>query len=167
MKKINYLFILVLTIVVASCEPKYEKEYSWAYPVAGDWTVAAYVDGVVVPGYEKFEIKSYNSAFGQDSIWIDDYGTSVTKNAAGQITAANGHFWTMKFKVAVDMANKTFKSENSKNVIPNYGIAIKVTNGKVVGSDSISMEVEFGDEPGTIYRVAGHRTTSYDEYMGH
>lgn len=161
MRIYKFLIISLAAIALFSCEPTYEKEYNWAYPVAGDWTVAAYVDGEVVSGYEKFEIKSYNSSFGQDSIWIDDYGTGVASSSQ------YGNFWTMKFKTAVNMTTKTFQTTNSKNAIPGYPIGIQVSNGKIVGTDSIYFEVIFGDDPTTTYQVAGHRTTSYDEYMGH
>lgn len=176
MKKINYLFILMLTIIVASCEPKYEKEYNWAYPVAGDWTVGVYVDGEVVPGYEKLEIKSYNSAFGKDSIWIDDYGTSTFNTTTNKWVITPGHFWTMKYKLAVNVSDKTFGNGKNGtdsvyvNAIGGYDIGIKAMNGKIVGNDSIYFEIQFEDDTtpfGTTYQIAGHRTTSYDEYMGH
>lgn len=162
MKKINYLILLVVVFVGISCEPTYEKEYSWAYPVAGDWTVTAYIDGEAQT--DPFEIKSYNTAFGKDSIWVDDYPVFNTTGAL-----ANWNFWGMKFKVAVDMTTKTFTNGTDSviNAIDDYRIGIKVTNGKIVGTDSITMDVEFGDDPGTIYQLAGHRTTSYDGYMGH
>ena len=59
MKKINYLILLIVVFVGISCEPTYKKTYSWAYPVAGDWMVKAYVDGVLQKG-GPYEIKSYN-----------------------------------------------------------------------------------------------------------
>lgn len=154
MKKINYLILLLVVIVGVSCEPTYVKEYSWAYPVAGDWTLRPYVAGVEVAG-GPFEFKTYNSAFGKDSVWLDDYAT----------TSSNGHFWSFKIKVAVDMTTKTFSTQGSKNTITGYPINIIVTNGKIVNNDSITMDVEFGDDPGNIYQLAGHRTTSYEEYM--
>lgn len=152
--RIFKLFILsVVAVALFSCEPTYVKEYSWAYPISGDWKVNAYVDGVEVGG--PYEIKAYNSSFGKDSIWIDDYAT----------TGSNGHFWSMKFKAAVDMSAKTFQTVGSTNAITGYKIKINVTNGKVIGTDSITMDLEFGDDPGTIYQLAGHRIVGYDEYM--
>jgi hypothetical protein len=162
MKKINYLILLVVVFVGISCEPTYKKEYSWAYPVAGDWMVKTYVGGVAQG--KPYEIKSYNSAFGKDSVWIDDYGIGVDK-------AANyGNFWTMKFKVAVNIGDKTFSNgtTNVINAIPDYGIGINILNGKIVGNDSIYFEVKFEDDAtpyGTTYQIAGHRETSYEEYM--
>jgi hypothetical protein len=154
MRLTKLLFIILAAITFISCEPTYEKEYSWAYPLAGDWKLIPYVDGAEIG--DAFEIKIYNSSFGQDSIWIDDYAT----------TSSNGHFWSMKFKAKANMTAKTFESTGSTNAIVNYGIAIKLSNGKVIGNDSITMDVEFGDDAGTIYQLKGHRIVSYDDYMG-
>lgn len=151
--KIKLLTFAVLAIVLmSSCESNYDKTYDWAYPIAGDWAVNAYVDGESVAG--PFEIKSYTSSK-QDSIWFDDYAT----------TSSNGHFWSMKFKVAADISTKTFSAIKSINAIPNYDIDIKVSEGKIVGNDSIYFKIEFGDDPGTIYEISGHRANKYDDYM--
>jgi len=157
MKKINFLILLVVVLVGVSCEPTYTKTYSWAYPVAGYWTVKAYVDGVEAFGPS--EIKTYNSAFGKDSIWIDDI-----------VTYSPGYtVWDMKVKTAVNMGTKTFNNANvAMNAIPDYGIGVKVMNGKIIGNDSIYFEVQFEDDTtpyGTTYQMKGHRTTSYEEYM--
>jgi len=161
MRIFKFLIMSVVVIALFSCASDYKKEYSWAYPVAGDWKVTTYVAGVAQGA--PYEIKSYNSSYGKDSVWIDDYGTGVDK-------AANyGHFWTMKFKVAVNMGTKTFgnASSNVINAIPNYGIGINVQNGKIVGNDSIYFEVKFEDDAtpyGKTYQIAGHRETSYEDY---
>lgn len=42
MRIFKVLSIVVLTFTFFSCEPTYEKEYSWAYPIAGDWKVNAF-----------------------------------------------------------------------------------------------------------------------------
>lgn len=154
MKKINYLILLIVVFVGISCEPTYKKEYSWAYPIAGDWTLKAYVDGAVVAG--PFEIKSYNSSYGKDSVWFDDYAT----------TSSNGHFWSFKIKTKVDVASKTFSTVDYKNAITGYPIKITVTNGQVIGTDSLTMDVVFADDAATTYQLKGHRTTSYEEYIG-
>ncbi|WP_018625793.1 lipid-binding protein [Niabella aurantiaca] len=149
MKTIYFLgAALILSLAFFSCQKKVEKEYNWAYPVAGDWTLKAAIGDQVVAG--PFEVKIYNSSFGQDSIWLDDY---------------NGNFYQMKFKAKVDMSNLTFETGGSKNAIAGYGINVKLTEGKVINKDSIAFKVEFSDDPGTIFSVSGHRTTSYDEYM--
>ena len=143
----------LVAVAFFSCEPTYTKTYSWAYPVAGDWKVKVTVDGAPVSWQLKpFEIKSYNSSFGKDSIWIDDYAA----------------FWPMKFKAAVNMASKTFHTPGSMNLEASsvdgnyYPVVIK--NGKIVGNDSIYFEAVFGDDPTTTYVLAGHREVSYEDY---
>jgi hypothetical protein len=152
MRIFKLLIVSFVAIAFFSCEPTYVKEYSWAYPVAGDWTLTAYVAGAAVSN--PFEFKTYNSSFGKDSVWIDDYAT----------TSSNGHFWSFKAKVAVDMTTKTFSTVGSKNSVAGYPIKIIVSNGKVIGTDSITMDVIYGDDPTTTYQLKGHRTTSYEEY---
>lgn len=156
MRIFKILLASVVAVSMFSCEPTYKKEYSWAYPIAGDWMITAYdkADGSQLT--DPFEMRAYNSSFGTDSVWIDDYAT----------TGSNGHFWSMKFKVAVNMAAKTFSATTSTNRLPNYNIDIVVENGKIVGTDSLYMEVKFEDDPSTTYILAGHRETGYDEYMG-
>ncbi|MEI7676907.1 MAG: lipid-binding protein [Bacteroidales bacterium] len=161
MKKISFLLIIAFAYIFVSCEQSYTKEYNWAYPIAGDWMLDTYTNGVA--SGKPFEIKIYNSSFGKDSIWIDDYGTGTT-------AATAGHFWTMKFKAAADMSSKTFKTDLSKSVVSGYNIGIKVSNGKVIGNDSISFDIQFEDDAtpyGTTYTLAGHRSVSYEEYMSH
>lgn len=147
MKIIKFLTLSIITLFVFSCE-KYEKQYSWAYPIAGDWKVNAYVDGTNV--YGPFEIKSYNSSFGQDSIWFDDY---------------DGNFWDMKYKVSADMTDNTFQTTGSVNQITGYPISIVVKDGKVINNDSIVFDIIFEDDPSTTYQIAGHRANKYDDYM--
>ncbi|WP_243347008.1 lipid-binding protein [Parabacteroides sp. FAFU027] len=162
MKKINYLLLTLFMLLALSCEQEYKKEYSWAYPLSGDWMLKEYVDGVA--SGSPFEIKIYNSSFGKDSIWIDDYGTGVA--SASQY----GNYWTMKFKAKADMTSKTFQTGLSTSVIPGYGIGIKVANGKVINNDSIYFEIMFEDDAtpyGVTHVLAGHRSTSYEEYMNH
>jgi len=60
MRIIKVLSIVVLALTFFSCEPTYEKEYSWAFPLSGDWKVNAFVDGNEVGG--PYEIKIYNSS---------------------------------------------------------------------------------------------------------
>jgi hypothetical protein len=156
MRKIKFLILSLVAVALFSCEPTYVKEYNWAYPVAGDWTLTAYVGANAVSS--PFEFKTYNSSFGKDSIWLDDYAT----------TSSNGNFWSFKVKVGVDMKTNTFGTDTivgSTNAITKYNIKIKVKNGKIIGTDSLSMDVIFGDDPTTTYRIAGHRLTSYEEYM--
>lgn len=156
MRIFKFFLVSVVAVALFSCEPKFEKQYSWAYPIAGDWMITAYDKASGDQVSDPFEMRAYNPSFGTDSVWIDDYAT----------TSSNGHFWSMKFKVAADMTTKTFQSAGSKNAITGYGITIGVQNGKIVGKDSLYMEVTFSDDAANTYILTGHRETGYDEYMG-
>lgn len=161
MRIFKFLLVSVVAVAMVSCEPTYKKEYSWAYPIAGDWLITAYLKADGSQASDPFEMRAYNPSFGTDSVWIDDYGVGVASSAQ------YGNFWTMKFKVAANMTTKTFSATTTANRIPGYLIDIVVENGKIVGNDSLYMEVTFEDDPTNTYILAGHRETSYDEYMGH
>ena len=153
MRTYNFLILCLVAVAFSftSCEQEYEKQYSWAYPVAGDWMVKAYIDGTPITG--PWEMKTYNSSFGKDSIWIDDY---------------DGNFWEYQVKCAVNMTGRTFQTNGSTNATPDYPIQIKILNGKVINNDSIYYEVQFEDDDpsfGTTYQIAGHREVSYEEYV--
>jgi len=156
MRIFKFLLVSVVAVALISCEPTYKKEYSWAYPIAGDWLVTAYDLADGAQASNPFELRAYNSSFGTDSIWIDDYAT----------TGSNGNWWCFKFKAAVNMSTKTFEADSTTNALPGYDIKVIVQNGKIVNNDSIYMEVVFEDDATTTYILTGHRETSYDDYMG-
>jgi hypothetical protein len=156
MRIFKILLASVVAVSLFSCEPTFKKEYSWAYPIAGDWMITAYDSTSGSAVSNPFEMRAYNPSFGTDSVWIDDYAT----------TKSNGKFWSMKFKVAANMSAKTFSAITSTNQLPSYHINIIVRDGKIVGTDSLYMRVVFGDDPTSTYILTGHRETGYDEYMG-
>lgn len=166
MRIIKLIIMSLVAVAFFSCEPTYTKTYSWAYPIAGDWMVRSYdANGAVTGG--PYEIKSYNSSFGKDSIWFDDYGSSTFNATTKKWTIVPGNFWTMKYKTAVNMGAKTFSTTGSTSAIGGYEIGIKVLNGKIIGNDSIRFDIQFEDDTtpyGTTYTLAGHREVSYEEY---
>jgi hypothetical protein len=108
---------------------------------------------------------TYNTAANTDEIWIDDLG----------------HFGPFKIKSAAQVTDLSFSSASSTSVVP-YDededenplyLEVKLTNGKVltgqgfsisgVETDSIHMEIEVDADPGTLYRVSGHRRTGFLE----
>ncbi|NJK94690.1 MAG: hypothetical protein HC905_07010 [Bacteroidales bacterium] len=136
-----------LALLGFSCQKEYEKEYNWAYPVSGDWTVTVAVGENVLGS---IFMKTYNTSFGQDSIWVDD----------------NHNFWPFQVKAKVDVNARTFETTEfvSYEGTNNEDI-VTITNAKVVNNDSIYFEIKFDSDPDT-YIISGHRRVSYDEYNG-
>jgi len=154
MKKVLYLATLLLCMTFTACE-KEEIGHTAAESLAGEWYVQANVvlaDGTVKEdpyGLGQFKIMTYSTSANSGSeIWIDD----------------SGNFWDFKIKVSSDAVSQTFNAQGAQNVkydctvnvdgriLPGAG---KQKNGSV--SDYITMDVEFSDEPGTIYRLEGVR----------
>ena len=150
MKKIfsaKALLISGLLFLGISCQKDYEKEYSWSYPLSGDWTVNVSVGEDV---FGPFYIKTYNTSFGQDSIWIDD----------------NENIWPFKAKAKANVSALNFETTDFISYPgTNAEDTLSIRNAKVINKDSIYFEVEFRSDAGSTYIISGHRRQSYDEYM--
>jgi len=160
MKKVLYLATLLLCMAFTACE-KEEIGGTATESLAGQWYVQANVvtaSGVEEDPYEigRFQINTYNTAANNaNEIWIDD----------------NKNFWDFKIKASADVNGLTFSATNAANA--KYDCTVTVTNGKITklggkqnnGSpaDYITMDVEFSDEPGTIYRLEGVRYSGLTE----
>ena len=146
-----------------------EMKYSSTYPLSGEWWVTYYDDAALTNdiGGGYYPLYTYNTAANDGKeIWIWDMNT----------------FWAYRVKCPVNMTNKTFAGSQlvSTAIYPTtpapgtlYDIWVNVTNGKVIEKggkstsgvvvDSIYVELEFEDDPGTIYYAAGHRRTGFLE----
>lgn len=161
MKKVLYFATLLLCMAFASCE-KEEIGGTATESMAGEWYVLAnMVDGGEVIedpyGIGRFHIMTYNTAANNpNEIWVND----------------NGNFWDFVFKAAADPVNLTFSATNANNEAYE-DCTINVTNAKIIknggkqnnGSvaDYITMDIEFSDDPGTIYRLEGVRYSGLEE----
>ena len=156
MKKVLYLATMLLCMAITSCQ-KEDIGGTATESLAGVWYVQANVvngDGSVTEdpyGLGRFQIMTYStSANNPSEIWIDD-----SKN-----------FWNFKVKANGDINTLTFGAASAENQRGDE-ITINITNGKIIknggmqnnGSpaDYITMDVEFSDDPGTIYRLEGVR----------
>jgi hypothetical protein len=150
MSKLLYISLFSVFVFFTACEEdKYEKEYNWSYPLSGDWTINVQYDGNTDG---PFFMKTYNTSFGQDSIWIDD----------------NGNFWPLKAKAKANVKNSSFDATNSLSYPgTRYEDEVTIQNAKVINKDSIFFEVKFASDPDVLYQFSGHRRVSYDEYMSH
>jgi len=157
MKKIfnlnRFLIAGVLVILVSCQKMKYDQQFASTYPISGEWTVKYEFPGVIAADtiVGPYLMYIYNTSFSKDSIWVDDLG----------------YFFFPTLKAAANTTARTFTTSNFPGSVVLDGIThdllFNITNGKVVKNDSIYMEVQL---PGTIYKVYGHRKTSYEEYMG-
>ena len=162
MKKVLYLATMLLCMAFTSCQ-KEEIGGTATESLAGQWYVEANVvnaDGSVIEdpyGLGRIHILTYNtSANNPNEIWIDD-----SKN-----------FWNFKVKATGDINNLTFSAASAQNQRGDE-ITVNITNGKIIknggvqnnGSpaDYITMDVEFSDDPGTIYRLEGVRYSGLEE----
>ena len=147
MKKVLYLATMLLCMAFTSCQ-KEEIGGTATESLAGEWYLMASVDGS--PIYGPFHLLTYNtSANNPNEIWIDD-----SKN-----------FWDFKVKGTGDINTLTFSAANAQNM--KYDCTVNITNGKIIknggtqnnGSpaDLLMMDVEFSDDPGTIYHLEGVR----------
>lgn len=153
MKKVLYLATMLLCMAFTSCQ-KEEIGGTATESLAGDWYLMASVDGS--PIYGPFHLLTYNtSANNPNEIWIDD----------------KGNFWDFKVKGTGDINSLTFSAANAQNV--SYDCTVNITNGKIIknggvqnnGSpaDLLMMDVEFSDDPGTIYHLEGVRYSGLEE----
>jgi len=156
MKKILYFAFLMVAVFVSSCS-KDEIGGTATQSLAGEWYVQANIvnaDGTVAQdpyGIGRFHLNTYNTAENVPTkMWINDLA----------------NFWKFAIVVDCNTGNLTFSSTAAENQSGD-DITVNVTNGKVLPgagkqnngakADSITMDVEFSDDPGTIYRLEGVR----------
>jgi hypothetical protein len=176
MKKLkNILFVAVVlsALSLSSCSKLFEwnqpkevpTEYSSVYPMGGEWWVVNRVDdgsGVFVDAGNGYTaLFTYNTAAeSTNEMWISDAG----------------NFWWYTLKCPINLDAKTFGSADSLQSSYNHGaydIKVLVQNGKIitdgannpsgVKSDSIYFEIQFEDDPGTVYQISGKRRTGFLE----
>lgn len=148
MKKIIYLLGFITLGFIASCERETENaglpDAANSVKITGQWEVAAYNDSTLVYGPFKV-ITLKDTSAGSDSITIQD---SEVK------------FWKFQVKAAADEKNGTFATKLSTCEISEEGIGIKISNGKILNSDSIYFEIQFEDDEtpyGNTYQLKGNR----------
>jgi hypothetical protein len=156
----NKLFILLalLSFGIMSCDlgddPAVEGTATQA--VAGEWWTTFTINGEDVYSLGYQQITTSNTAANVPTEFL------ITDHA---------HTWDYKVKSPLNLDAKTFGGSSLENLA--YDITVNVTNGKILPNaatstggnvtDSIYFEVEFSDDPGTIYQVAGYRRTGFLE----
>ncbi|RYY99709.1 MAG: hypothetical protein EOO11_04065 [Chitinophagaceae bacterium] len=159
----------LLGLGLAACnKDKEDPGGTGSEQMANEWWVELTQGGVDIYDLHHFKISTYNTASSRDSLWVDDL--------------ENG--WGMKTKVGADLSSLTFatKATGGDNLYfdpaspTSFPEHVIITGGKVIPkagrsrtgnvTDSIFMEVEFSDDPGTKYVLSGHARTAFaeDEY---
>ena len=122
--------------------------------MANEWWVTLTQGGVDLIG-KHVKIATYNTSANNDSIWVDDLENT----------------WQFKVKAKVNLDSMSFTTSQFQNEY--YNITVNLMNGKIFPgqgksktgntTDSISMQAEFSDDPGTIYVISGHARTRFAE----
>jgi hypothetical protein len=174
----NKVIIGLLALLMAgstSCRKLYEWnqpkdpeiEYSAVWPLSGEWYVTyTFDDGTgnigdhYGVGYTT--LLTYNTANeDKDLFWISDVG----------------NFWIFTIKSPCNVPARTFAGTDLVSTADYsgslYDIKVQISNGKVIEDgglstsgvvcDSIYFEIEFEDDPGTIYYCSGVRRTGFLE----
>ena len=147
---------ILMMVCFASCKKDPVVGGTAAEKMANEWWVTLDQGGTKdVFNIGHFKIATYNTSANDDSIWIDDF--------------QNG--WQVKFKARADYTNLTFATANAANQY--YPITVNLTEGKILLNaghskagnvvDSIHMQLEFSDDPGTIYEMNGGARTRFAE----
>jgi nuclear transport factor 2 (NTF2) superfamily protein len=160
MKILKYILSMaVLLLVLVSCEEDIDPGSVNTKQLSGEWFVNYSTEGYE-SGYT--QLLTFNTASDNgEEIWISD----------------EGNFWVYKVKCPVNIQDFTFSGEDLVSVAfwndELYDIEIDIMNGKIikdaslqpsgVRADSIYFEIEFEDDPGTIYQAAGFRRTGFLE----
>lgn len=145
---------MLLCMAFTSCQ-KEDIGGTATESLAGDWYLVASVNGNPIWG--PFHLLTYNtSANNPNEIWVDD----------------QENFYTFKVKATGDINSLTFSAASAQNQNGDE-ITVNITNGKIVknggvqknGSpaDLLMMDVEFSDDPGTIYHLEGVRYSGLEE----
>ena len=159
MKKIKYNIIktsicLLLIMGISSCDEGGDPDPGATKVVAmsGDWYVQGFESGTMIADY--LRISTYNSSADDGTeMWVDDHG----------------NFWDFKAKSPVNTTSLTFSGDGLDSDVDGYVITVNITNGAIVKdgattsggntADGISFDIEFSDDPGTIYTLTGYKRT--------
>jgi hypothetical protein len=139
LKSILLLSAIAFTFTACDDWGEYEPTVLPGSELAGEWYVRYTVDGADIYG-----------------LGYHTFLTSTTAAADGKELFLNdqANFWDFQVKAPMNVDSKTF------------GLADGGRSKTGVQVDSIYFEVEFADDPGTIYEISGHGRTGFgdDDY---
>ncbi len=143
----NYILTLIgaIFILFTSCEKSEDIFDAPQQALSGNWEVMAYINDSAIS--EKFQIDiTKDVSLTSDSIVISE---------------KDGAFWDFSVKAAFNETKGDFGTKLSIcNTADDELVGIKVANGRIIGTDSIYLELSFEDDEvpfGTTYKLKGHR----------
>lgn len=158
------LFLFTASLMV-SCDEGGEPDpgVTSTVEMSGDWYVKLLLDGNDVYNIGYYLFSTYNSASNDGTqMWFDDHELWPSK------VKANVNLSSLSFS-GTQLENEYFYTSGGVRVYPE----LNITNGVIIKKatkapsntvvDSISFNVEFSDDPGTIYQVAGYKRTGFLE----
>ena len=147
-----------MAMIISSCQKEEEISGTSVEAMAGQWFLKLSEDSGKTYNDDYYHISTFNTAANSSTeMWLDDHG----------------EFYEFKGKVAVNLATLTLGGKDSINN-EYYDVKYVIKNGKVIkngakapGSkaltDSLYFQVEFADDPGTAYTLAGYKKTGFLE----
>lgn len=115
-------------------------------------------------GIGHFKIATYNTSANDNTMWVDDF-----KNGWGFKVKVTADYSALTFGVPAGGSNLYYNPASPSS----YPVTVKITNGKIFPNaghsksgnvtDSIYFNIEFADDPGTIYSMPGHARTRFSE----
>lgn len=142
--KYTSIFTALLLVFLVSCEKEDPALIIPEIQPTGQWRVIAYIDEAPVSAPFSVEI----------------YGADSDKKDSVVIKESSSDFWSFQAKAAIHPMKGTFETKLSVCEISEPGIGIKISNGKVINSDSIYFEIQFEDDEtpfGIAYQIKGGR----------
>jgi len=154
MKKIICIAISGIVMFSACKKNLPDPGATSAVKMANEWWVTLKRGNTDLIGTH-VKIATYNTSSNADSIWVDDLENT----------------WQFKVKAKANFDSLSFTTSQAQNEY--YNITVNLTNGKIFPNqgrsktgnvtDSIYMQAEFSDDPGTIYTISGHARTRFSE----
>ena len=171
-KNINLFIASALVLLLASCQEEYKAPESKTVSMSGRWWTELYFDGdqtgiptedgliYAYADFGDYGIVTSNSASNSDSVVIDDHQGS----------------WPFRLKTPVSVSDLKFLPATVLNINEDYigsDETVRVIDGKILKgaartksgavADSIFLEFEFSDDPGSYYIYTGHRDSGFPE----
>jgi hypothetical protein len=173
-KYFNLIVVTAFVIAMASCnKEEYKAPVSSVVSMSGRWWTELYFDDA------------------QDGIPVSDgliyayadfggYGLTTTNTAANDVDSVliddlHGS-WPFRIKAPVSLGSLSFTPSTVLNIQEDYlgtGETVKIIDGKILKgaarsksgavADSIFIEFEFSDDPGSYYIYTGHRDSGQPE----